>query len=125
MSTHTLVWLDQQEARIFHIQPEKFDEIIINAPTRHVHRHALGASEPKEHPSDIAHYHRDVMHALEGARDILIVGPGPAKLHFLRAARAQPQLEAAIVGVETVDHPTDKQLVAYAKRYFGEADRQP
>jgi hypothetical protein len=123
MSTHTLVWLDQQEARVFHLQPEKFDEIIVNAPARHIQRHAQGAFEPKEHPSDLTHYHRDLMHALEGASQILIVGPGIAKLHFLRAAHAQPRLEAAIVGVETVDHPTDKQLVAYAKRYFGEADQ--
>jgi hypothetical protein len=122
MSTHTLVWLDHQEARIFHVQPERFDEIIVTAPTRHIHRHARGAAEPKEHPSDIKHYHRDVLHALEGAREILIVGPGTAKLHFLRAAHEQPLLEAAIVGVETVDHPTDEQLVAYAKRYFGTAE---
>jgi hypothetical protein len=27
-------------------------------------------------------------------------------------------LEPHIVGVETVDHPTDGQLVAYSKRYF-------
>ncbi len=28
-----------------------------------------------------------------------------------------------IVGVETVDHPTDSQLVAYARRYFGAAEK--
>jgi hypothetical protein len=27
-----------------------------------------------------------------------------------------------ILGVETVDHPTDKQLVAYARKYFKSAD---
>jgi hypothetical protein len=27
-------------------------------------------------------------------------------------------LEAKIVGVETVDHPTDRQLVAHARHYF-------
>jgi hypothetical protein len=34
-----------------------------------------------------------------------------------------PALEAKIVGIETVDHPTDGQLVAHAKRYFGLPDR--
>jgi hypothetical protein len=29
----------------------------------------------------------------------------------------------AIIGVETVDHPTDAQLVAYARQYFKGADR--
>ena len=28
-----------------------------------------------------------------------------------------------IVGVETVDHPSDPQLVAHAKNYFMAADR--
>jgi hypothetical protein len=28
-----------------------------------------------------------------------------------------------IVGVETVDHPSDAQLVAYAKQYFKAEDR--
>jgi hypothetical protein len=34
-----------------------------------------------------------------------------------------PKLEARIVGVETVDHPTDGQLAAFARRYFQAADR--
>jgi hypothetical protein len=29
----------------------------------------------------------------------------------------------SIVGVETVDHPSDGQLVAYARRYFKAEDR--
>jgi hypothetical protein len=32
-------------------------------------------------------------------------------------------LEPRVVGVETVDHPTDRQLVAYAKKYFARSDR--
>ena len=28
-----------------------------------------------------------------------------------------------IVAVETVDHPTDRQIVAYAKKYFDADDR--
>jgi len=28
----------------------------------------------------------------------------------------------AIVGVETVDHPSDEQLVAYARKYFKAKD---
>jgi hypothetical protein len=32
-------------------------------------------------------------------------------------------LEPKIVGIETVDHPTDGQLVAHAKHYFQTPDR--
>lgn len=124
MSKHTIVWLDQQEARVFHVHPDTFDEAAVHAPARHVHRHAKGASEAREHPEDQKHFFDDVAKALEADQEILLVGPGTAKLHFLRYARThQSELEARIFGVETVDHPTDKQLVAYARRYFAAADR--
>jgi hypothetical protein len=34
-----------------------------------------------------------------------------------------PKRMAVIVGVETVDHPSDAALVAYARKYFKAADR--
>jgi uncharacterized protein YbcI len=34
-----------------------------------------------------------------------------------------PKLMNVIVGVETVDHPSDAQLVAYARKYFNATDR--
>ena len=34
-----------------------------------------------------------------------------------------PELTKLIVGVETVDHPSDAQLVAHAKKYLVAADR--
>jgi len=33
------------------------------------------------------------------------------------------KLAKVIAGVETVDHPTDAQLVAYARKYLKAADR--
>jgi stalled ribosome rescue protein Dom34 len=124
MSKHTVVWLDHQEARVFQIQPDAFDEATVHAGARHLHRHPKGASEAHQHPNDAKQYYHDVAKALEGAPEVLVVGPGTAKLHFLRYAHEhEPKLGAAIVGVETVDHPSDKQLVAYARRYFLAADR--
>jgi hypothetical protein len=34
-----------------------------------------------------------------------------------------PGLEARLVGIETVDHPTDPQLAAFARHYLREVDR--
>jgi hypothetical protein len=65
-----------------------------------------------------------VARALEGAEPILVVGPSTAKLQFLRyVQKHEHALEPKIVGLETVDHPTDGQIVAYAKRYFGIPNR--
>jgi hypothetical protein len=34
-----------------------------------------------------------------------------------------PKIADKVVGVETIDHPTDGQLVAYARKYFVAKDR--
>ena len=56
--------------------------------------------------------------------ELLITGPSDAKLGLIKHIHAHhAALVPNIVGVETVDHPTDGQIVAYAKKYFRAADR--
>lgn len=116
---HTVVWMDHQEARIFGVARASLEETTISAPTHHLHRHPKGPTAERHHPSDAAHFFRDIVSLLGAAGEVLLVGPSTAKLQFLRyVAKNAPTLEANIVGIETVDHPTDGQLVAYARRYF-------
>ncbi len=126
MSPHqTVVWIDHHEARIFRVDAGTLDAEAIRAPHRHVHRHPKGPSAEHNHPDDMHRFFHDVAHALNEADAILLVGPSTAKLQFLRYVHAQADApEPKIVGIETVEHPTDGQLVAYAKRYFGIPDRQ-
>ena len=65
-----------------------------------------------------------VIEAVSTVAEILIVGPGSAKLELFRnASKHDPQIAAKIVAVETVDHPSDAQLLAYARKYFVRVDR--
>ncbi len=113
------VWIDHNEAKIFHVEDGRLDTSKIDAPHHHVHRHPKGASEKKEHPVDAQHFFHQVAQVLQGADEILVVGPATAKLELIKHIHAhEPLLESRIVGVETVDHPTDGQLAAYIKRYF-------
>ena len=126
MTSHlqAAVWIDHQEARIFHVDAESFDESTISAPRRHVHRHPKGPTEEHHHPDDLPRFFHDVADALRDADQILVMGPSTAKLQLLRYLHEHEHvLERRIVGLETVDHPTDRQLVAYVTRYFnlGEA----
>jgi len=124
MSTHTIVWLDHQEARVLEVQPEDFDSLTVRAPEKHIHRHPKGASEPKTHPEDEKRFFHDLAQALAATQEVLLVGPGAAKLQFIKYVHKHAHdLEPKLVGVETVDHPTDAQLVAHARRYFTAADR--
>jgi stalled ribosome rescue protein Dom34 len=122
---YVAVWMDHHEARVFHIDVASVDEKTLHAPTHHVHRHPKGATAEHNHPDDAQHFFQAVARELEGAEHVLIVGPSTAKLQFIRYAhKHDPSLEPRIVGVETVDHPTDRQLVAYAKQYFDVDDRK-
>jgi hypothetical protein len=126
MSFHagTAVWIDHHEARVYHVAEGTADEATLKAPQHHFHRHPKGPTAEHNHPDDMHHFFAEVAHALEGAKQILVLGPSTAKLQFLRYAREHaPAIEPHIVGVETVDHPTDAQLVAHIKHYFHVTDR--
>jgi stalled ribosome rescue protein Dom34 len=123
MSKHAAVWLDHREARIFHIDPEHVDEETLKAHRPVHHQHPLGPDGAKAHPEDDRKFFHGIARALDTAMDILIVGPSTAKLQFIRHVhRFEHALEPKIVGVETVDHPTDGQIVAYAIKYFKRTD---
>ena len=116
---HAALWLDHHEARIVHVDRAGFDEKTIQSPHQHVHRHPKGATQPHEHPDDQNRFFKEVAQALAGSEEILVVGPSTAKLHFVRYLHQHDRpLEAKIAGLETVDHPTDAQLLAYVKQYF-------
>jgi stalled ribosome rescue protein Dom34 len=121
---HVAVWLDHHEARVFHVEGDAFDEATLHSPRHHVRRHPDHNAAEKNHPDDAKRFFHDVALAIDGADEVLVVGPSTAKLHFLKYVHAHdPKLEGRIVGVETVDHPTDGQLAAFARRYFHAADR--
>jgi hypothetical protein len=116
---HAAVFIDHHEARIYHVDLDSFDERTIDAPHAHVHRHPKGAGEPHDHPDDAKRFFGEVAAALKDAEEVLVVGPSTAKLQLINYAHAHDRaLVAKIVGVETVDHPTDAQLVAHVQKYF-------
>lgn len=120
---HTAVWIDHQEAKIFHVNRESVDAFTVHAPQRHVRRHPIVTAE-RSHPADAEHFYHEVAQALEGAAEVLVVGPATAKLELIKHVhRHDHALVPKIVGVETVDHPTDGELVKYVRGYFRAADR--
>jgi hypothetical protein len=119
--SHFVVWLDHNEARIFSFGKDSVTESSVHSMREnHPHRHPRdGLTRTHEHPDDAVRFFTDIGAALGGQGRVLIVGPGVAKLLFLRFARTHnPALEARVAGIETVDHPTDRQIVAYARQYF-------
>ncbi|WP_374447114.1 hypothetical protein [Stella sp.] len=121
---HAVVWLDHHEARIFAFNPDQADRTVLHAHGQHGNlRHGKGHLMGRRSPPD-REFLQAIVDAVKNAPEILVVGPGQAKLELLKYVHeAVPALADRIVGVETLDHPTDNQIVAHARTYFLRADR--
>jgi hypothetical protein len=119
---HIVVWIDHSHAKVFDLDEESLRAEMISAPPHHdVHHRDAGRRPTSDH-----HYYANVAKALTGAEAILVVGPGSAKLELFRHLhRHHAELEHKVVGLETVDHPTDRQVAAYAREYFHRVAKVP
>lgn len=121
---HAVVWLDHREAKVFFFDRDSFDEVGLasGSPQQHLH-HKAGSVAGKRSPED-QHFFHAIVDALKPAKEWLILGPGSAKLELVKHIhKHDATLADHVVGVETADHPTDKQVVAHARTYFKAADR--
>ena len=122
--THVVVWLDHAEAHVLHFKEDAAQNHIVRAHSKHKHLHTrsgnLGSGRS---PEDQSYYH-EVAQALKDAAEILVVGPSSAKLALIKHLhKHDPAVADKIVGVESVDHPTDGQVLAYARHYFAKVDQ--
>jgi len=127
MSTHhyhAVIWIDHHEARVFHCNATDVERLVLQPdhPTRHIHHKANSIGSG--HVSADHDYLHAVAESIADAGAVLVTGPANAKTELVEHIRAHdPQLAKLIVGVETVDHPSDAQLVAHAKKYLVAVDR--
>lgn len=120
MSFHAVVWLDHQEAKVFQLDPDKLtaEHFKANSHDHHVKHHGHGEHGDGTKGNDEGFF-KHIAEALKPAKEVLVVGPGTGKLGFVKWVTKHDHLLAdRFVSVETVDHPSDAQLVAYAKKYF-------
>ena len=121
---HAVIWIDHREARVSHFNAEDVERLVLHPdhPTRHIHHKANSIGSG--HASADHDYLHAVAESVADAGAVLITGPANAKTELVEHIRVHdPQLTKLVVGVETVDHPSDPQLVAHAKKYFMAADR--
>jgi hypothetical protein len=121
---HAVVWIDHREARVFHFNADEAQHEQVHPlnPTRHLHHkaHSIGSGNAPEDQN----FFTAVAEAIGGAGEVLITGPANAKLEFMKHVERHPaQLHARVAGVETLDHPSDGELLAHARHFFRAADR--
>lgn len=121
---HAVIWIDHREARVFHFSPTEVEKLVLHPdnPTKHIHHKANSIGSG--HAAADKDFLHAVINAVSDAGAILITGPGSAKSELVKHIHEHdPQVMKLIAGVETVDHPSDGQLLAYARLYLGTADK--
>lgn len=112
-----VVWIDHLRAKIFGMGVAGVSPSVVHAhlSSSHLHHHAnaIGSGHVEQDSAFLA----AVAKAVEACDDVLILGPGTEKAalkHCLESARSKITLR-----VESSDHPSDEEIVAIGRKYFG------
>lgn len=115
-----VVWMDHEHAKLM-----KF--LIGGKTEQHTvkhHQHAHHAGPTHGGHDEHTAYYKEVAKHLADAGEVLLVGPGLGKDHFQKhlTTHHHQDLAKKIVGVVAMDHPTDKQIIAEARKFFRAKD---
>ena len=121
---HAVVWLDHHTARVIGFSRDHHEvmQLVAEHAARQTHRKrdVVGSGHAPPDRSFFA----SLADALEGVDEVLLTGPGVAKTEFDRyLARRRADVARHIVAIESVDHPTDGQLLAHARSVFKRIDQ--
>jgi hypothetical protein len=120
---HAVVWIDHQKATVWQFSPSEQQSAVVHAQ-QHQRLHSRKSTHGGHQASSDRQFFEDVALALAGAHEILRIGPAHTKQEFAGYLRDQQvPLGHAVVAVENADHPTDAQVLAYARRHFTAIDR--
>jgi hypothetical protein len=114
---YAVVWTDHQSAQILQFDAEHVQAQKVRAHTHYTAQH--GSTVRSQHE-----FFGEVCDALDGVAEILITGSHTAIADFRHYAdKHRPQTATRIVGYEVVDHPSNNQLVALARKSFLKHDQ--
>lgn len=114
--SYIAIWIDHKNANIFDLSenPAKKASLQVNQLVHHTHR--LDHFDQNRWDRKL---YQQIIDDISKAEKILILGPGVAKFHFQNyMTEHYPYIAKKVVGCETVDHPTDPQIIALSKKLF-------
>jgi hypothetical protein len=121
---HAVAWIDHQNATVWQYSPSAEDSKTLHAQDQHRRIHTRKSAHGGHKAPADPHFFDDVAQALAGAHEILVMGPAQTKHEFVTYLKAKhAPVAAAVVAVESADHPTDAQVLSYARRHFPALDR--
>jgi stalled ribosome rescue protein Dom34 len=122
---HSIVWIDHDRAVVWNFDYDAQTRSVVKAHDQDKHTHIRKRPHGGHRTPDNAEFFDAVVKVLSGVREILVIGPAQTKDEFVAVVRKKhPQIGALIVAVQSADHPTDPELLAYARKYFSVLDRR-
>ena len=115
---NAVVWLDHTQAQVIHFDKDASESESLKTHSTHPHPHQKhGDTHAKE--DDNTRFYTDIANALNDSQQILVVGPAEEKTAFVSYLTSKvPAIAGKIKAVETVDHPSSGELLAYARQHF-------
>ena len=123
-TTHAVVWMDHVEAHVIHFTVDTSEVDVVKTHSTHPHLHVKSGQVGSGRAPENAEYFETIVKALHESKEILLMGPANEKTAFMKyLAKHHRLLSEKIVATINADHPTDPQLLAYARKYFVKSDR--
>ena len=121
---HAVIWIDHVAAYIQHFDADASALENVISKSTHPHLHVKAGTYGSGRASENVAYFDEVVTALGAASAILIVGPASEKFEFQKyLVKKHLPLSKKIIGVEIMDHPTDGEVLKYARKYFKRVER--
>ena len=121
---HAVIWIYHQQAHVMFLSQDASEAEVIRSKTTHTHLHHKANEVGSGKAALDSKYLHSVINAVSESKEILIIGPGSAKLELIKHAHHHDsKIAEKIVGVETVDHPSDKEILACARMFFYKVDQ--
>jgi stalled ribosome rescue protein Dom34 len=121
---HSILWIDHHKAVIWNFTDDTQTKSVVKSHDQHEHTHIRKSPHGGHRTPDDLEFFDEVAKTLAGVPEILVIGPAQTKEEFVAFLRKRhPQIGSAVVAVERADHPTDPELLAYARKHFKVLDR--
>lgn len=121
---HAIVWMDHQDAKIVSFNATHAEPVVVHSSAHGRHAQHRANVAGAGHKGVDREFFNRVVDGLQDFGAILLTGPAHAKLEFKNYIDSHaPALAKRISAVESMDHPTEPQLVAHGRKFFHADDR--
>ena len=111
--SHAVAWIDHHTAQVLQIDAEQVLDRKVTEHVRYTRQH--GSNVRSEHG-----FFAEVCNAPQaGIESVLVAGSHTAQADFRRdVEKHRPAVAAQIAGWETINHPTEGEIVKMAREFF-------